>query len=389
MSKSQECADFHLHCKPYSFDGALSLRQIEDLARRNNVKWISITDHNNIKAPIKLWSARREDLSSPYIVLDSGIKVVSGVEVTCRVMPVANLKGNPSKVHILIYGADLSPASPIVRLMDIKAKNDIDFDLRKLNYLLSFRPDKKVSIEEIQDWFRKNNIDGEPSNKELIDFLDDKGIDLGIYTEKKLTKLLEEMPEVERLDLNVEEVIKVAHASGGIAVMAHPGLNLRRTSRKMDLLEVLIKSGIDGFEMLYHGVNSDTADLIDKAVRKFAKRRSMVYTGGSDTHDVSEGNTVGFFGKGRPITLASQEYGLIKRLHPMMKAYRKHQSRIKYLADVEKYISDCYKIAQGISVKKSKNKSIKPSKKHYKEKPTPLEFFYTSGADLFENEKDF
>ena len=300
MAEKQRLADFHIHSK-YSFDGVLSPVQIESSAVANNVEWLSMTDHNTIQASIDLWKEHDQDLKSPSLTLDSGVTVVSGVEVTCKVMPVANLKGNASKVHLLIYGADLSPESPIVRLMNIKHQNDLDFDLRRLQYLISLKPGACVTLEEIQEWFRNNGVEGEPSNKQIMDFLDDKGIDLGITSERKLTRLLEGMPPIERLDLDAEQIIRVGHASGGIVLMAHPSQNLRRTANKMDLLETLLKAGLDGFELLYNGATSDTANLIEKAIKKFAKKRSIVYSGGSDTHNLAEGNTMGKWNKNKII----------------------------------------------------------------------------------------
>lgn len=387
MAETQKLADFHIHSK-YSFDGALSPVQIESAALANNVEWLSMTDHNTIQAAIDLWKDQGVDLKSPSLTLDSGVTVVSGVEVTCKVMPVANLKGNASKVHLLVYGADLSPESPIVRLMNIKHQNDLDYDLRRLQYLISLKPGACVTLEEIQDWFRKNDVEGEPSNKQIMDFLDDKGIDLGITSERKLTRLLEGMPPVERLDLDAEQIIKVGHASGGIVLMAHPSQNLRRTANKMDLLETLLNAGLDGFELLYNGANSDTANLIEKAIRKFAKKRSIVYSGGSDTHNLAEGNTMGKWNKNRIISKASQEKGIIKRVEAMQAAYENgDRSKRKTDSSVERYVAECERKVQAIKAGEPV-KSTKPSKpktkKTYEERPTALEYYYAAKEDDFE-----
>lgn len=383
MADIQKLADFHIHSK-YSFDGVLSPAQIEQAARRNGVEWLSMTDHNTPQASIDLWTAEGHDLNEPYITLDSGVKVVSGVEVTCKVMPVANLKGNASKVHLLIYGADLSPESPIVRLMNIKHQNDLDYDLRRLQYLISLKPGASVTLEEIQDWFKKNGVEGEPSNKQIMDFLDDKGIDLGITSERRLTRLLEGMPPVERLDLDAEQVIKVGQASGGIVLMAHPSQNLRRTASKMDLLRVLINAGLDGFELLYNGANSDTAHLIDRAIKSYAKKKSMVYSGGSDTHDLSEGNTMGKWNKKRVITLESQEKGIIKKVEAMQTAFENgERDELKADAGVERYIARCSAKVAGTPVSPiDKDKPKKPKKgKPYSKKPSPLDYYYTAEDD--------
>lgn len=384
MSHKPVLADFHIHSNK-SFDSCLSVSQIEKSAIRNNVEWISITDHNTTKAPTELWKGLGWSLSSPYITLESGLNVVSGVEVTCRVMSVANLKGNTCKVHLLLYGVDLSQDSPITKLMKIKHKNDLDYDLRRLNYLLSLKPEVKIPLAEIQEWFRVNDVDGEPSNKQIMDFLDDKRIDLGIYSEKRLVKVLDKMPPVQRLDLDAEKVIKVAHSCGGVAVMAHPNCNIRRTSHKMDLLEVLLKAGLDGFELLHNGANEDTTILIEKAIKKYARKRSMVYTGGSDTHNLLDGNTIGKWNGNKLITIESQENGLIKRMENIQKNWDGESSRIKIDDSVEKYIMDCAQRTSGIKAKYKNTRKPKmfKGKKHFKhQKMTALEYFYTAEDEL-------
>ena len=388
MAENQRLADFHIHSK-YSFDGVLSPVQIEQAAVSNNVEWLSITDHNTIQAAIDLWKEHKADLKSPSLSLDSGVTVVSGVEVTCKVMPVANLKGNASKVHLLIYGADLSPDSPIVRLMNIKHQNDLDFDLRRLQYLISLKPGACVTLEEIQEWFRENGVEGEPSNKQIMDFLDDKGIDLGITSERRLTRLLEGMPPVERLDLDAEQVIRVGHASGGIVLMAHPSQNLRRTANKMDLLETLLKAGLDGFELLYNGANSDTANLIERAIKRFAKKRSIVYSGGSDMHNLAEGNTMGKWNKNRIISKASQEKGLIKKVEAMQTAFENgERDKRKTDTTVDRYITECDRKVQAMKAGVPMSSTAKPSKpkskKSYEERPSALEYYYAAKDDDFE-----
>ncbi len=383
--QEQYLADFHLHTK-HSFDGVLTPEEIIRSAKKNNVRWLALTDHNNLQACIDLWNKHGQKLKNPVIEVD-GVNVIAGVEVTCKVMPVANLKGNASKVHLLIYGADLSPDSPIVRLMALKHQNDLDYDLRRLNYLLSLKPNVHISLEEIQAWCTKNCVEGEPSNKQIMDFLDEKGIDLGITSEKKLTRLLEDMPQIERLDLDAEKVIQVAHASRGKVVLAHPSQNLRRTTNKMDLLRVLLRAGLDGFELLYNGANPNTAQLISDAIRNHDKKKakSVLYTGGSDTHSFAEGNTIGKWNKHRPILESTQENGLIKAANEMHKAFKRgERASLPIDVAVGRYLVECENRLKGIQVEyeKPKKKPKKPKhKKNYHSKPSPEDYFYAAASD--------
>lgn len=382
----QILADFHLHT--WFSDGAKSPEEMIEYAKKNGVQWLSFTDHNTLQACIDLWKKHGEDLSKPCINVD-GVNIVSGVEVTCRVMPVANTKGNSAKVHLCVYGADMSPESPLVRLMEIKRKNDLEYDLARLNYLLSLKPNIHISQDEILEWFRKNGVDGEPSNQQIMDFLDYKNIDLGISSSTKLSRLLEGMPPVQRLNIDAEMLIRVAHASGGKVVFAHPAHNLKRTSDKLYMLETLLRAGLDGFEMLYNGANTETAHLIDIATKRYAKKKSIIYTGGSDTHSLAEGNTIGKWSgknnRNKPITVESQEKGLIKVINALLRGYEAGDGvRWDYDAVAERYVSHCRTRAAEAKgevspaiVPKTKNKTPH-SRNRYKGKPSAEEYYATA-----------
>ena len=145
-------ADFHIHSS-YSFDGVLPPKQIVNYAINQNARWIAITDHNNLEGVRDLWDTCAKDISKnfgikyykkdlyncPYIGY-KGVNIVSGLEATCRISAVENKKGNSSKVHLLVYGADINKNSPISKLMEIKHENDVLYDFGTLEYLLSQVP---------------------------------------------------------------------------------------------------------------------------------------------------------------------------------------------------------------------------------------------------------
>ena len=145
MSKNKNLADFHIH-SICSFDGVLTPAEVVKYSRDAGTKWISITDHNNLEGVRSLWDKYNQDPRLPYINCD-GVNVISGVEVTCRVGSVLNKKGNTCKVHLLVYGADLSSFSPLSRLMLMKHENDLAHDFGALEYLLSLKPNN-VAIEK-------------------------------------------------------------------------------------------------------------------------------------------------------------------------------------------------------------------------------------------------
>lgn len=85
---------------------------------------------------------------------------------------------------------------------------------------------------------------------------------------------------VEKERLPVDEAVRLARASGGVAVLAHPlSLNLRSTELDQAVAE-LAAVGVVGLEAVYGRYSrEDRAGLVD-----LAERHGLVATGGSDFH---------------------------------------------------------------------------------------------------------
>ena len=79
-----------------------------------------------------------------------------------------------------------------------------------------------------------------------------------------------------------EEGIQLIHQAGGLAVMAHPGLN------KIDnLIPRMADAGLDGLECWHSKHPKSTV----KRYREMANRLGLLATGGSDCHGPSQGRT--------------------------------------------------------------------------------------------------
>tara|TARA_B100001750_G_scaffold177564_1_gene145803 strand:- start:331 stop:720 length:390 start_codon:yes stop_codon:yes gene_type:complete len=77
-----------------------------------------------------------------------------------------------------------------------------------------------------------------------------------------------------------DEGIQLIHQAGGLAVMAHPGLN------KIDnLIPRMVEAGLDGLECWHSKHPKSTA----KRYREMAARLGLLVTGGSDCHGPSQG----------------------------------------------------------------------------------------------------
>ena len=86
---------------------------------------------------------------------------------------------------------------------------------------------------------------------------------------------------VPKTNVDYREGIELIHQAGGLAVMAHPGLN------KIDhLIPDLVKAGLDGLECWHTRHPKSTA----KRYREMAERYGLIITGGSDCHGAGLGH---------------------------------------------------------------------------------------------------
>jgi hypothetical protein len=76
------------------------------------------------------------------------------------------------------------------------------------------------------------------------------------------------------------EGVELIHQAGGLAVMAHPGLN-----RTDEIIPALVDAGLDGIECFHTKHSTQTAGRYLEIAGKF----HLLVTGGSDCHGFSKG----------------------------------------------------------------------------------------------------
>ncbi|MBQ7351490.1 MAG: hypothetical protein IJW59_01290 [Clostridia bacterium] len=290
--KKGQCVDLHIHTNE-SFDGSLTVDEALAGAKENGVSLVAFPNHNIDNREI--WKSKGRKLSSPVEVID-GVTVICASEVTCRIDTVLNKENNTTKVHYGIYGADMSPNSPLSRLLAIKRANDRQCDLGLLDFIISVKNIKNISENDIRDFMRekRQEIPGFSSlGKESVwEFLNKKGITVS-KSYKEFSELCSRAPWHDRLNLSAEDVVKIAHASGGMVIMMHPWENLERVRDKSFAVMEILRMGIDGFEIFSPTMTDDVMAIIKRCVKSFKSKNKIVYTGGSDTHDFGRGNKIG------------------------------------------------------------------------------------------------
>ena len=265
MNKSH--IDLHMHSM-YSDDGEYSPEQLVRMCHESGVRIMAIADHNWIKA-------NKEAKEQAQAL---GITYIPAIEIDCTYQGV--------NLHVLGYGIDDDPS--LNQLGESIEKQELACSMKKLEL---------------------TNALGFDLKKEQLDALSDNGV----YTGEMFGEALLKDPRYQDHELlkcyreggsrsdnpyvnfywdyyaqgkpcyteiyfpTLEDTIQLIHHHGGIAVVAHPGNNLKG---KYELFDEMVALGLEGVECFssYH-----TPETNDYFYQK-AKALNILYTCGSDFH---------------------------------------------------------------------------------------------------------
>jgi predicted metal-dependent phosphoesterase TrpH len=213
-------ADLHIHS--WYSDGTLSIEEIIEKAKAQNITLISICDHECIDAYLN--NANFHD-----------IEIITGAEIIA-------LAGG-IEYHILAYGFDI--------------QNKTLIDLLKYNRSILIEKGSKM-IEKMSadyasismDEFIKYERNRKNGGWDSIDYLKSKGIVENVPDYFELARKY--YPPSGRIFLCASEVIKIIHGAGGYAVLAHPGDYTGQNPKACEEKAArFLSMGIDGFECYY------------------------------------------------------------------------------------------------------------------------------------------
>lgn len=276
------------HCHTTGSDGSCTIEELLQEAKRKGLKYLAITDHNHLAHLAQFLVKNGRPLDQAIYDFD-GVKLIPGVEVTCRIKNAKNFKGNTCKVHLVVLAPDLRPNTPLVRLIDAKHKNDIACDYGNLISILKLKEiEMDESLEQKVRSFmdcKKRKYPGFSSldRESTYEFLMSEFPGL-VRSRKDYAKLYDKIPKASRMNITTDDLIKIAHASGGITILAHPKSSItRRTNDPETAYKELIREGIDGFEIMCFGTDHDTNNTI-RSVAGSLGREGLLWSGGSDSH---------------------------------------------------------------------------------------------------------
>ena len=123
QSFTEPTADLHTHSQA-SLDASKPISYLIKKARTAKNSVLAVSDHNTLKGVNYFLDKKGYPRQAVMELIDMKTIFLPATEITCRISEIQNLKGNPTKVHILAYGLDREETSFISQLLSIKQEND-------------------------------------------------------------------------------------------------------------------------------------------------------------------------------------------------------------------------------------------------------------------------
>lgn len=280
--------DLHMHSR-YSDDGQFTPSELVGKCAEKGIRMMSVNDHNCAKANEEAMKAAKE----------KGITYIPGIEIDCTY--------KDTNFHVLGYGIDFwssdfekieknidsqSFEASLVRLAKTQAlgfeqitEEDM-WALSKNNYWQrSWSGEMFAEVLLAMPEYAAHPIlkpyrpGGERSDNPYVNFYWD------YYSQGK--------PCYAKIDYPaMEEIIDMLHHNHGVAVIAHPGVNLKG---KEFLLDDILNLGIDGIEAYSSYHSPAQAGYYDQV----AQEKKIFVTCGSDYHGKTK-PSIGIGQHGRP-----------------------------------------------------------------------------------------
>lgn len=249
-------ADLHLHT--LFSDGTYTPEQLVAQASRLGFSAVALTDHDTVEGCFRTALACQA----------AGLEFFPGTELT------AEQEGH--EIHILGYCFDTEDERLLGEIQKFQTvrQNRIREMVARLNLLdVPLEADAVFALANCRS----------PGRPHVARALVKAGLcdDLDEAFDRFLKK--NRPAWVPKFKMSATHAIELIHQAGGVAVMAHPGLN-----RTDEVIPAMVEAGLDGLECFHtkHSSSTSTHYL------NMAEYYGLLVTGGSDCHGASKGKPV-------------------------------------------------------------------------------------------------
>jgi hypothetical protein len=245
-----------LHAHSTSSDGTRTPTELVGLAAELGLDVLALTDHDTTDGLAEAAAAAG----------DAGLELVPGVEFS------ATFEG--SSIHVLAYYPD--PADPefvaeLARLRDDRFRRGERMveKLQALGYPISFERVREISGGKniVRPHIARALVEAGVVPTEKDAFTDDLIADGG-------------RADVQKHALHPLDALSLIRTSGGVCVLAHPGMWASQRSVPQGLIEQMAEGGMAGLE----ADHPDHTPEQRAHYRELAGRLGVVATGASDFH---------------------------------------------------------------------------------------------------------
>ena len=264
--------DLHMHSF-YSEDGEFSPKELVDQCAALGIQTMSITDHNCVRA----------NLEGARFAAAKGMKYIPGVELDCTFEGV--------NLHVLGYDIDFQSEDfyrieQNIENQSFEASRKRLLAFQELGYHVT--ENDLAALEKEHYW--KGRWTGEMFAEILLsrpEYMQDKKLlpyrEGGSRSDNPYVNFYWDFCSQGKICYapiefpSLQEVEKLIHHIDGIAVLAHPGENLKNHKA---LLQPILDTGLDGIEVFssYHSEE----DIL--YYNEAAEQRKLIITCGSDYH---------------------------------------------------------------------------------------------------------
>jgi 3',5'-nucleoside bisphosphate phosphatase len=246
-------ADLHLHT--HFSDGTYAPEELVALAEQHGLKAIALTDHDTMEGCARAAAACQQ----------RGIEFIPASELTAELDDV--------ELHLIGYFLDSANEQlqrELARFQHVRQQRIHEMAARLRHLGIPLQAESVFTLANCRAPGRPH-VARALVQQRLCGSLDE-AFDRFLKKGKPAW--------VPKCRMSSLQAIELIHAAGGLAVMAHPGLN-----RTDDVIPVLVKAGLDGIECFHtkHSTN------VTEHYLQIADKYKLLVTGGSDCHGLSKG----------------------------------------------------------------------------------------------------
>ncbi|HZV34920.1 MAG TPA: PHP domain-containing protein [Verrucomicrobiae bacterium] len=246
-------ADLHLHTN-FS-DGTYTPEELAVHAKRCELSAVALTDHDTVEGCARMAIACKE----------AGIEFISGTELTAEI--------NGIELHLLGYCIELENPNLLKEVSHFQTvrQNRIREMVARLNRLdIPLQADAVFAIANCRS----------PGRPHVARALVQAGLCSSLDEAFERYLKINRPAWVPKSKISALRAIELIHEAGGVAVMAHPGLN-----RTDDIIPEMVEGGLDGLEC-FHSKHSTATS---QHYLQLADEHHLLVTGGSDCHGMNKG----------------------------------------------------------------------------------------------------